>query len=291
MKNRIVAIAFILPMSLVLSALSERAGADETCREILARGFYDQYSKTDGRVRDRVMYAELCSLDYPQAMNTIKQTQKFGSDRSLGLWYGLVNLDDGDPETAPTPLANTISEERFTQWKGGYCSRNLPVESAQAAEFLMHKIADRKPEFGISVVDAQAACLKKRQGLTCWATPATSATPDASQRDDILLNVNWNKAGPAQSQAQPEVAYSFLTRGAVSKFAGAPPKRALPAGYKLSPGTLQIPVTRPADAGIFASLKVNHEGTEHSCKVFIPGERDFQLSEPFVNRLKIKYPG
>src|SRR5687768_8078695 len=215
MKNRIVAIAFILPMSLVLSALSERAGADETCRKILTSGFYDQYSKTNARVRDRVMYAELCSLDYPQARNAIKQTQKFGSDRSLGLWYGLVNLDDGDPETAPTPLANTISEERFSQWKGGYCSTNSPVESRQAAEFLMHKIADRKPEFGISVVDAQAACLKKRQGLTCWAEPAKSATSatsatsdtsdtsDTAQSDDILLNVNWNKAGPLQSQAQP----------------------------------------------------------------------------------------
>jgi hypothetical protein len=65
----------------------------------------------------------------------------------------------------------------------------------------------------------------------------------------------------------------------------------LPDRYKLKAGTLQIPVTRPADKGVFATLKVSHAGTEHSCKVFVPGDKDFSLSEPFINRLKLKYPG
>jgi hypothetical protein len=106
-----------------------------------------------------------------------------------------------------------------------------------------------------------------------------------------VLNVNWIKTGAKEAQAQPEVQYSYITRGGRSKFDGAPDKRILPEGHKLALGTSQIPVERSTDKGITATLKVNHAGTERSCNVFIPGDTDFTLSAPFVNRLKLKYPG
>jgi hypothetical protein len=219
--------------------------------------------------------------------------QQSRADRAPGLSYGLFSLDEveadaGTNSGAGLPVPD-VSEEKFSQWKSGYCSKSSPADSSQAAEFLMQKTVGRSTMSGAPAVDSWAACKKQQQGLTCWAAPAPASTEE--QSEEILLNVNWTKMGSSQSQTQPEVEYSFLTRGAVSKFEGAPAKRVLPAGYKLSAGTLQIPVKRPADTGVFASLKVNHGGTEHSCKVFVPGERDFTLSAPFLNRLKFRYPG
>ena len=43
------------------------------------------------------MYAELCSLDFEQARNAIKRARQSGDDGSLGLSYGLFNLDDLGP--------------------------------------------------------------------------------------------------------------------------------------------------------------------------------------------------
>ena len=97
--------------------------------------------------------------------------------------------------------------------------------------------------------------------------------------------------GAKGAQAQPEVQYSYLTRGGRSKFNGAPDKRILPDGHKLASGTSQISVERSTDKGIIATLKVNHAGAEQSCNVFIPGDTDFTLSAPFVNRMKLRYPG
>ena len=289
MRNRIIFI-YALPLLLILPpSISTAAG--EICRNILLDGFYNKYSRIDPRVRDRVMYAELCSLDFEQAHNAVKRARQSGDDGSLGLSYGLFNLDDlgpggsanggkGEKGTSNLPL----TEDRFRQWKAGYCSKVSEPDSSQAAEFFMQKAAMENPDSG-KVVEGWGACVRKREGLVC------SASPQAKSGEDATLNINWTGRASAQSQAQPEVEYSFLTRGAVSKFEGAPPKRILPEGYKLKAGATQVPITRPADAPVFASLKVNYGKTEQSCKVFIPGDRDFMLSEPFVNRMKLRYPG
>ncbi|SEL08966.1 hypothetical protein [Nitrosovibrio tenuis] len=283
----LVIFASVLPCLLVPLS-SPTVAAEEACRNILVDGFYNKYSKINPRVRDRAMYAELCSLEFEQARNAIKRARQSGDDGSLGLSYGLFNLDDLGPGSSANGGKGTsnlpITEDRFRQWKAGYCSKVSEPDSSQAAEFFMQKAAMENTDSG-KIVESWAACARKREGLACGASPHVKSGEDA------MLNINWTGPVASQSQAQPEVQYSFLTRGAVSKFDGAPAKRILPDGYKLKAGSMQIPITRPADTTVLANLKVNYSGTEHSCKVFMPGDRDFTLSEPFVNRMKLRYPG
>jgi hypothetical protein len=293
MKNRSASmIARLSPLLLITSLLPVEAAGLGACHNILTAGFYEEYSKSEAKVKDRSLYAELCSLNYEQAQAAIKQARQSGDDGRLGLTYGLFTLDDdgvNEGLSAGVGSSSTfLSEGRFSQWKAGYCSKNSEAESSQAAEFLIQTVTT-----GAAVgngataraVQAWSSCLKRREGSTCWASPRVP------ESEEFVLNVNWTKTGAKESQAQPEVQYSYLTRGGRSKFDGAPAKRILPPGHKLASGTSQIPVERSTDNGITATLKVNYAGTEQSCNVFIPGETDFTLSAPFVNRLKIKYPG
>jgi hypothetical protein len=274
-------IIFALPIFVMAATAS---AAEQACRNVLSDIFYNKYSTIEPRTRDRAVYAELCASEYPQAQQIIKRARQSGDDGSLGLWYGLFNLDDIEPGGKGTS-ALSLSEDRFRQWKAGYCSKSSEVEAYQAAGLFMQGAMTAKGGQD-KALDGWSSCMRKQVGLACWATPGL-------QQNDVVLNVHWiaPSSTGAASQAQPEVQYSFLTRGIVSKFEGAPPKRLVPDGYKLKPGTTQIPVTRAADTTGTANLKVNFGGGEHSCKVFIPGDRDFTMSEPFVNRLKIKYPG
>jgi hypothetical protein len=286
MRNKIV-FAYALPLLLILP-ISASTAAGDMCRSILVDGFYNKYSKINPRIRDRAMYAELCSLDFEKARNVVKRARQSGDDGSLGLSYGLFNLDDIGPDNGGNAGKGTsnlpFTEERFSQWKAGYCSKASEADSSQAADFFMQKAAMENADSG-KTMEGWAACVRKREGLAC------SASPGGKSGEDFMLNINWAVPASAQSQAQPEVQYSFLTRGAVSKFEGAPVKRILPDGYKLTPGAMRIPVSRPADTTVFANLKVADGKNEQSCKVYIPGDRDFTLSEPFVNRMKLRYPG
>lgn len=286
MKNTVI-LASILPC-LLIPVSSATVSAEEICRNILTDGFYKKYSRINPRVRDRAMYAELCSLDFEQARNVIKRARQSGDDGSLGLSYGLFNLDDLGQSSGGNAGKGTsnlpLTEDRFRQWKAGYCSKSSEADSSQAADLFMQKAAMENVESG-KTVEAWSACMRKREGLACWVSP------HVQRGEEVLLNVNWIKPAASQSQAQPEVQYSFLTRGAASKFEGAAAKRILPDSYKLKAGTVEVPITRSVDTTVFASLKVNYAGTEQSCKVFIPGDRDFTLSEPFVNRMKLRYPG
>jgi hypothetical protein len=293
MKHRCASIiARLSPALLIASFLPLEASAIDACHSILTAGFYDEYSKNEPKGRDRSLYAELCSLNYEQAQAAIKRARQSGDDGTLGLTYGLFTLDDdgvSEGLSAGVGLSSTsLSEDRFRQWKAGYCSKTSEAESSQAAEFLIQTVTT-----GAAIgngakaraVQAWSSCMKKREGLTCWASPR------APQSEEFVLNVNWTKTGAKEAEVQPQVQYSYITRGGRSKFDGAPDKRILPEGHKLAFGTSQIPVERSPDKGITATLKVNHAGTEQSCNVFIPGETDFTLSAPFVNRLKLKYPG
>lgn len=289
MKNRNAVIAFILSMPFIAFILPGSASAaDSTCHNILTNGFYSEYPQADARLRDRSLYAELCSLNFAQALTAVKRARQSADDGSLGLSYGLFTLDDGGTSTGANSGAGSsglvLNEERFTQWKSGYCSKNSTVDSSQAAEFFMQRSAVGHPVASKAVED-WSTCMQKREGLTCWASP------NLRHNEEFLLNVKWTKTGSSKPQVQPEVRHSFLTRGAVSKFEGAEARRILPVGYKLDAGTSQIRVARPADKAIFANLKINDEGAEHSCSVFIPSDSDFTLSAPFVNRLKFRYPG
>jgi hypothetical protein len=290
-KEYISTLTLILSVALIWPVPSGKVFASETCHASLANGFYDEYQRITPPLRDRAMYAELCALRYEDAQKAIKRAQQFGKDKSLGLTYGLVNLDDLPPDNSPdsgSSPADTMSDMRFGQWKGGYCAQNATLDPSQASEFFMQRAVAGNSDAS-RAVENWSACLRKRPGLTCWATPAKVSS--AEQGEEFVLNVNWASSGVSESQGQPEVEYSYLTRGGVAKFEGVAASRILPDRYKLKAGTLQIPVTRPADKGVFATLKVSHAGTEHSCKVFVPGDRDFSLSEPFINRLKLKYPG
>jgi hypothetical protein len=253
MKYRIIVIACILHIA--------PAGAfvENPCRQVLVEGFYNEYSRSNAQLRDQTMYAKLCSSNFQQARQTINRAQQSGADRSFGVSYGLFS-----PGGSGSPNG-LFTEDRFYQWRSAYCSKNSIADSSRAAEFLMQKIVPH------SVTSAWLACMRKREGLTCWATPS------APQNEEILLNVNWAK----NSSTQPQVQHSFLTRGAVSKFGDAP-RKILPVGYQLHTGMLQIPIARETDKAIVASLQANHEGVEHSCNVFIPGERDFALTTPFI---------
>ena len=287
--KKLVVFTSVLPCLLILLS-SATVSAEGICHNILSDGFYNKYAASNTRIRDRVMYAELCSLDFERAQTVVKRARQSGDDGSLGLAYGLFNLDDLDPSGGANAGKGTLNlrltEDRFRQWKAGYCSKSSEADSSQASEFFMQKAATDNADPGKTVA-AWSACMQKREGLTCWASP------HAKSGEEVLLNVNWTRPSSASSQpqVQPELRYSFVTRGAVSKFEGAPAKRILPDGYKLKGGTTQIPITRPVDTTAIASLKINYGGVEHSCKVFMPGDRDFTLSEPFVNRMKLRYPG
>lgn len=263
MKSPIIAIACVLS---ILHVATAGAFVENPCRKILAEEFYNAYPGSDKRLRDRAMYAELCASNFQHARNVINRAQKSGIDGSLGSSYGLFSPGEGRAQPDMPSSDASFNETRFEQWKTAYCSTNSSADAARAAEFLMQQ-AVAKP-----VAGAWAACMHKREGLTCWATPPVS------QEEEILLNINWTKT----DSSQPQVQHSFLSRGAAAKFEDVPPRRILPAGYKLNAGTLQIPVTRQTDNGITANLTVNHEGAEHSCNIFIPGERDFALITPFV---------
>jgi hypothetical protein len=285
----VIARAFQVPLMFFLAF---EASAQNACHDVLTAGFYAEYAKSDAKVRDRSLYAELCSLNYEQAQAAIKSARASGDDGTLGLSFGLFALDDDGVQEGLSsragPSQASLSEGRFRQWKAGYCSKNSELESAQAAEFLIQSAIPGKAPGSVATAKALetwSSCMKKREGLTCWASPR------APQGEEFVLNVNWTKNSGKESQSQPEVQYSYLTRGGKSKFEGAPAQRVLPAGHKLVAGTSQIAITRPTDKGLFASLQVNHAGTEQSCKVFIPGDSDFTLSAPFVNRMNLKYPG
>ena len=288
MKNRNVVIAFILSIPFITFVLPGSASAERTCHNMLANGFYSEYARIDSRLRDRALYAELCSLNFEQARTAIERARQSADDGSLGLSYGLFALDDGGTSAGANSGAGSsglvLNEDRFTQWKSGYCSKNSAVDSSQAAAFFMQRAAVGHP-VALKAVEAWSACMQKREGLTCWTSP------NLSHNEEFLLTIKWTKTDFSQSQAQPEVRHSFLTRGAVSGFEGAENRRILPVGYKLNAGTSHISVTRPLDKAIFANLTIDHEGVEHSCSVFAPGDRDFTLSAPFLNRLKFKYPG
>jgi hypothetical protein len=280
-------IIFALPLLTLTAAPS---AAEEACRGILVDGFYNRYSAIKPRSRDRVVYAMLCASEYPQAQQVIKRARQSGDDGSLGLWFGLFNLDEIEPGNGGSAGKGTsglsLDEDRFRQWKAGYCSQRSEAEASQAAGLFMQS-AIMASGVQDKAVEAWSACMQKREGLACWASPSTK------QNVDVVLNINWTRpsSAPAQSQVRSEVQHSFLTRGVVSKFEGTPTKRILPDGYRLQAGTTQVPLTRQADTTGTANLKVNFAGTEHSCKVFMPSDRDFMMFEPFVNRLKLKYPG
>lgn len=265
MKNRIIVAACILPILLIAPA---GASVENACRKVLAEGFYNNYSRSDPRLRDRAMYAGLCSSNFQQARNIIKRVQKSAADDSLGMSYGLFRPGESGATPGVSPSDALFSKDRFSQWKSAYCSKNSLADSSQAAGFLMRRAVTQP------VANTWSACMREREGLTCWATQP------APRDEGILLNINWIKAG----SSQPEVRHSFLSRGAVSKFEGVAPRRILPVGYKLDAGTLRVPVTRQTDNAFTANLKVNHEGVEHGCNIFIPGERDFALTTPFVAR-------
>ncbi len=262
MKHRIIVVVCILPLLHVAQA---GAFVESPCWKILAEEFYNGYSRSNAQLRDQVMYAKLCSSNFKQARQAINRAQQSGIDSSFGVSYGLFSPGKSGTPAGVRLSDGSFSEERFGQWKSAYCSKNSVADSSRATEFLMQKIVPP------SVSSAWSACMRKREGLTCWAAPY------GAQNEEILLNVNWEK----NSSTQPEVQHSFLTRSAVSKLGDAT-RKILPAGLHLSTGTLQIPIVRETNKAIVASLQANHEGVEHSCNVFIPGERDFALTTPFI---------
>lgn len=266
MKNRITVTSRIFAGVCILPILYiPPAGAFvvDPCRKILAEGFYNEYARSNARFRDQAMYAALCSSKFQQARQAINRAQQSGTSDSFGVSYGLFSQRGSGAHSGIHSSEDSLSEDRFNQWKSAYCSKNSLADSSRAAEFLMQKVVSP------SVASAWSACMRKREGLTCWATP---------QNKEITLNVNWTKT----DSSSPQVQHSFLTRGAVSKFEGVDARRILPVGYTLNTETLPIPIVREMDNAVVASIQVDHKGEEYSCNVFIPGERDFALITPFV---------
>jgi len=109
--------------------------AQDSCRDILTNGFYNEYSKSTDQARDQAMYAELCSSNFQQAQHAVKRAQQSGGGGSLGVSYGLFSLSGGSSSTS----GNSFSEEQFNQWKSQYCSKNTSSDSSRAAEYLMQK--------------------------------------------------------------------------------------------------------------------------------------------------------
>lgn len=282
MKTYIPVQAGIFCFLLILSVLPVNALAQDDCRNLLMNGFFNEYSGSKVRLRDQAMYAELCSLSFPEARAAVNRAKRSG-DGSVGVSYGLFSPGESRQSTGASLPLNSwgmLEEDRFRQWKSAYCSKNSAANSSSAAEFLMQKATSRPGPAMAPAAQAWSACMRKREGLTCWAVPYANQNGE----EDVVLNVNWTQAGhlssDVQRESQPQVVHSFLSRGAVAKFEGTPARRLLPVGHKLG-GTLQIPLERSADKAVIASLKVEYKEKEHSCDVFIPGERDFALTTPF----------
>lgn len=262
MKSRIVLACNTLPMLFIFSLPPAMAG--NACRNILTSGFYHEYSRTPAPLRDRAMYAELCASNYQSARKALEQIHQTGDASAFAVSLGSFAAAENGAHSSWEEL----TQAQFNQWKNAYCATSF-ADSSRAAEFLMQEaIADPASP----IVSAWRACMKNREGLTCWAAPSSPASRD------ITLNVNWRKDGDSQAEVQ----HSFLSRSAVSNFKGAPARRLLPAGHKLDNGALEIPVTSLDDGGVVANLTLSEGGGEYSCNVFIPGEKDFVPPEPFV---------
>ena len=213
--------------------LAFEASAQDACHDVLTTGFYAEYAKSDAKVRDRSLYAELCSLNYEQAQAAIKSARASGDDGTLGLSFGLFALDAMESRrawfSALVHRRPSLSEGRFRQWKAGYCSKNSELESAQAAEFLIQTAIPGKAPGSVATAKALetwSSCMKKREGLTCWASPR------APQGEEFVLNVNWTKNSGKESQSRPRCSIHILPEGGNRKFEGAPAQRVLPAGHK-----------------------------------------------------------
>mgnify|MGYP000931456569 CR=1 FL=1 len=251
----------------VLFLVSIVVNAQDSCRDILTNGFYNEYSKISDQARDKAMYAELCSANYEQAKSIINRAEQSGGGGSLGVSYGLFSLDAGGSSTS----GSSLTEEKFNQWKSNSCKKQSASDSSRAAEYLMQKTVAE------SVVNAWSSCLQNREGLTCYASP---------YHDEVLLNISWKKT----SLTQPEVKSSYLSKGVIAEFDGATVGRIIPYKYKLNPGILQIPLVRQKEKSVVANLNINHDGVSHSCGVFVPGERDFELTKPILSQQVIKSP-
>lgn len=250
---------------LTLIAAPSLVFAQDSCRDILTNGFYNEYTKSTDQSRDQAMYAEMCSSNFQQAQNVVKRAQQSGAGGSLGVSYGLFSLNGGGSSTS----GSSFSEEQFSQWKSTYCSKNTSSDSSRAAEFLMQKTVAE------SVVNAWSACMQNRDGLTCYAIP---------YHEEVLLNISWKKT----SLTQPHVQSSFISKGVTADFDGTAVGRLLPSTYKLSPGILQIPLLRSKDKSVVANMNVSHDGVVHSCGVFVPGSKDFELTKPSLAQQSIK---
>lgn len=249
----------------ILITVSIGANAQDSCRDILTNGFYNEYSKVSDQARDQAMYAELCSTNYQQAKSIVNRAQQSGGGGSLGVSYGLFSLNAGSSSNS----GSSLIEEKFNQWQSQYCNKNSASDSSRAAEYLMQKTVSE------SVVNAWSSCMQNREGLTCFASP---------YHEEVLLNISWKKA----SLTQPRVKSSFLSKGVVAEFDGATVGKLLPSSYKLNPGILQIPLIRQKEKSVVANLNINHDGVSHSCGLFVPGERDFELTKPTLSQQTVK---
>ncbi len=70
----------------------------------------------------------------------------------------------------------------------------------------MQKAAMENADSG-KTVEGWAACMRKREGLVC------DASPQAKSGEDATLNINWTGPASGQSQAQPEVGVLFSHPG------------------------------------------------------------------------------
>jgi hypothetical protein len=262
MKSRIVLACNALPMLFVFSLPPAMAG--NACRNILTSGFYHEYSRTSPMLRERAIYADLCASNYQMARKAVAQIHQSSNPSSFAVSLGLST----PAESGVHSSGEELTQDQFNQWKSTYCGISF-ADSSRAAEFLMQEaIADPASP----IVSAWHACMKNREGLSCWAAPALPTSRD------ITLSVNWRKNGDSQAEVQ----HSYLSRSAVSNFKGAPARRLLPAGHKLDNGALEIPLTSLNDGGVVANLTLSQDGGEYSCNVFIPGGKDFVPPEPFV---------
>ncbi len=232
--------------------------AQEQCRDILANGFFDQFTKSSSESKYEAMYAELCGSNFQQAQRAIERAQQSGGGGSLNLSvFGKFGLGGSQSSNS----GNSISEKDFNLWKSQYCNKQNTTDASKAADYLMQRIVSEP------VVNAWSSCMQQREGLTCWAQPFEK---------DILVNINWKKA----SLSQPKITSSYVSQGAASQLDGTSIGKLFPADYLLNPGVLQIPITRSKSSSVLVTFNATHDGISHSCRAFVPGIPDYMLTAP-----------
>lgn len=241
---------WILLSSFLLIKTSQAQTGPDQCRDILRNGFYENTTSISENQRASAEKAHYCSANLKQAKDFYQQSQSSSSGGGGSVSYGLFSAG-GSAESAD---ANSLTQEKFDLWKQNNCSDRSQEDSRRSFDYLSQTTVAN------NIVQSWLQCMMKIEGLTCWGTPSD---------ETLYVAVNWKKT----TTSKAKVVTSNTSNGR-SLFASATQGQLLPVDYEVNLGALEIPIERTQNKSFSASLTLQHDGVNHSCKVFAPPNVD-----------------